>query len=800
MSNSWQVGHQIKDRWTIHKILGGPAASGMGIVYVVYDQEWQVFLAAKTFQDEVLLRSPSIGKRFVQEARMWINLPPHENVAEARFVDRIDGKPLLFLEYVSGGDLAQWIGRQCLTQDLPQVLRFAVQLCGGMIHALSHGIKAHRDIKPQNCLITEANTLKVTDFGLAKAFDDADTVRAEDRSGQRKAGRGLFGRLFGGSGENAVLNASTMERYGSRVALTHTGAAVGTPPYMAPEQFDNAKHADMRSDVYSFGIVLFEMVTGRLPFLGQTWQEFAKLHKSLSPPRLSRSSIHPLEDVIQACLAKDPGHRFSGFVEVQQHLVELYESLTGVPHVHEPFLIIGKGFEPELPRELVGNPHVRAVMAESFEEAMENAALRSIMKGESLFELGSYEEAVACFDNALHCFDNAKVSEFDPRRARAWNSKGAALGALDRQDEAIAAYDRALTIDPNGQLTWRNKGLTLELIGRTKEALECLDRALRIDPGYADAWYDMGVLLFNTTKQFVEALRCFEEARRLGHRAAAEAGGRCQQALGTLGKGASPSIDQAAAKGVARGIELLESERLEEALASFERAIEINPDDQTAWSIKGKLLNLAQRPLEAIASLDRALALNPRLDPVWCEKANVLRQMARHHEAIGCYDHALEINPRSDQAWYLKGYCLDDLGKKEEAIACFDRALAINAKFQKAWSDRGTVLIDLSRYEDALTSCERALEINGSYGHGWCVKGNALLGLHRFKEAIKCYERALQLEPEDAMPLLNKGSALANLGQYQEALVCLEQAKRLGVSTKGVAELMTWCRRMQKQG
>src|SRR5579862_9377397 len=87
-------------------------------------------------------------------------------------VEKIQGKPFLFLEYVSGGDLAAWIGTPRLTEDISQVLRFAVQFCDGMIHALSKGIRAHRDIKPRNCLITVDGTLKVTDFGLAKLLED----------------------------------------------------------------------------------------------------------------------------------------------------------------------------------------------------------------------------------------------------------------------------------------------------------------------------------------------------------------------------------------------------------------------------------------------------------------------------------------------------------------------------------------------------------------------------------------------------------------------------------------------------
>src|SRR6185295_12635979 len=188
----------------------------MGIVYVVYDHEWREALAAKTFQDEIFARSPAIAHRFTQEALIWINLDVHQNIAHARFVHTIEGKPYLFLEYVSGGDLGDWIGTPRLTEDLPQVLRFAIHFCDGMTHALAKGIQAHRDIKPQNCLITQDGTLKVTDFGLAKVFNDV-----------------------------SLSDIESLDIESLSLGLTRTGMAAGTPTHMAPEQFGDAKRVDV---------------------------------------------------------------------------------------------------------------------------------------------------------------------------------------------------------------------------------------------------------------------------------------------------------------------------------------------------------------------------------------------------------------------------------------------------------------------------------------------------------------------------------------------------------------------------
>ncbi|MGH9762529.1 MAG: protein kinase, partial [Blastocatellia bacterium] len=136
MAEKWKIGDKIQNRWEIYNILGGPGKSGMGIVYVVYDHELREPFAAKTYQER-FDRNPGVAHLFTKETLAWINLDAHQNITQARFVEIIQGKPYLFLEYVSGGDLSQWIGTPRLTEDLPQTLRFAIQFCDGMTHALS---------------------------------------------------------------------------------------------------------------------------------------------------------------------------------------------------------------------------------------------------------------------------------------------------------------------------------------------------------------------------------------------------------------------------------------------------------------------------------------------------------------------------------------------------------------------------------------------------------------------------------------------------------------------------------------
>lgn len=353
MAIEWQIGERIKNRWEVYKILKG----GMGVVYLVYDHEHHNVYAAKTFREEFFASSPAIIERFVQEAHAWINLDFHQNVTKARFVNTIAGKPYLFLEYISGGDLSHWIGTRRLTSDLAQVLRFAVQFCDGMVHALSKGIEAHRDIKPQNCLITEDTLLKITDFGLAK-----------------------------------VQTISSLR-----------GTCAGTPEYMAPEQWDDFEKADERSDIYSFGAMLYEMLSSTPPFGRRprvAISELQQRHVIKKPPELSS---HPksLQKLLNTCLAKDQTNRFANFTDLREELRQIYKELTGQ---HVPIPDSG-------PTLTVSD---------------------LITKGSSLGALGKHYEELACYQQAI---------ELDRNEWRAWTNKGTSLAELGELDQALRCQE-----------------------------------------------------------------------------------------------------------------------------------------------------------------------------------------------------------------------------------------------------------------------------------------------------------------------------------------------------------------------
>jgi tetratricopeptide (TPR) repeat protein len=225
-----------------------------------------------------------------------------------------------------------------------------------------------------------------------------------------------------------------------------------------------------------------------------------------------------------------------------------------------------------------------------------------------------------------------------------------------------------------------------------------------------------------------------------------------------------------------RGNELIGLGRYEDAIASYDRAIKINPDLHEAWSNRGVALVNLGRYEKAIASYDRAIKIKPDLHETWYNRGVALGNLGRYEEAIDSFDRTIEINPDDHEAWYNRGNALGNLGRYEEAIDSYDRAIEINPDKVKAWYNRGNALRNLGRYEKAIASYDRAIEINPDKHEAWYNRGVALVNLGRYEEAINSYDRAIEINPHLHEAWSNRGVALGNLGRYEEAIDSYDQA------------------------
>ena len=270
-----QVGQLFASRYEIQSILG---RGGMGIVYKAHDRDLDDVVAIKTLRSDALSADPTLLDRFKQEIRLARRIT-HPNILRTHDLGETNGLRYLSMEFVKGITLKHLVEQDQLI-PVPVALRIAKQICAGLAAAHEVGV-IHRDIKPQNIIIEPTGGLKVMDFGIARLTQD----------------RGM----------------------------TSTGTVVGTPDYMSPEQARGLT-LDFRSDIYSTGVVLYELFTGMLPFEGDTPLAVVLKHvqENPPPPQAKNPKIDPkIAAIILKCMQKDPADRF-------QSVNQLYEALTKV--------------------------------------------------------------------------------------------------------------------------------------------------------------------------------------------------------------------------------------------------------------------------------------------------------------------------------------------------------------------------------------------------------------------------------------------------------------------------------------
>ncbi len=519
---------------------------GFGVVYLVRHRQSGESFALKTFRDE-LLADPASRESFKKEALLWSNLQSHPSIVAARWVQEFHGRLFVMMDYLP----ADSAGRVSLGDHLADgaldanvALKWGIQFCQGMEHAIAQGIRCHRDIKPANILIAQDGTLKIADFGLAAIqhkLTDRERLAAElcqeagiqlivERSKQRE-------RLFVTRGKDGEFGFSMIRAEGKMMC--------GTPGYIAPEVY-RGEDADTRTDIYSFGLVLWQMAAGsrQPPFLAPWCGDMETFLRTTYEQQIGNhlpAVDSPFSAIIDRCLRPKPSDRYSGFSELRRDLEVILERRT---------------------KRRVQTP-----------QAEDQPANYWSNQGGSLCALGKYDEALACFDKAL---------ALEPRYANAWSNKGIALYYLGRNQEALQCFEKALNIDPSNAMAWGNAGNVLSTLGRHEDAIRCCDRALAIEPRDPTTWNNKGNA-HHALGRYEEAIGCYDKAIAADHR----------DARGWYNKGGS----------------LRALGRHSEAIQCYTKSLSINPQSASACYSKAESEYELKQWREAISSYRRFIEL-----------------------------------------------------------------------------------------------------------------------------------------------------------------------------------------------
>ncbi|MBI4345330.1 MAG: tetratricopeptide repeat protein [Elusimicrobia bacterium] len=803
-----------------YEVLGKVGEGGFGVVYQVYSRETRMVYALKTFREEYLTDA---GTRdlFKREAQVWLDLGAHPFVVRAHFVDEMNGRLYIAMEYLPGdstrpNSLDGWLKRGPVA--LEQVLRWSVQFCHGMEHAAKRGVQAHRDIKPANILVARDGTLRISDFGLAAALNLA---KSANRLGIRAEGE---------------VGLSCMSEGGA-----------GTPPYMPPEQFSADSRCDARSDVYAFGVTLYQLLSGRFPLMPRPpgrspeegrrfWNEMRMMASSVPPPPLDT----PLWPVLARCLEKSPDRRFSGFAELRAPLEEALKSLTGETVV-----------PPETGRMGATEWNNRGISLSDleryddavacFDRALDSHPTDTLVlanKALALRGLGRFDQALACADKALalerangatgasgtawnhrglvlldqgrleeagEAFERAAAAR--PDLVDAWVNLGMVHGRLKRQQAALEAYDRALAVEPRSPGAWAGKAHSLEQVGRVDEAISAYVKALELDPRRFSAWLNLGILR-RRKGDAAEALVCYKRAIELDpgnpilffnvavaeedlkdmHVAlkayaeflslnpgpdlaaqVAHAKGRLEAAL--AGRSAAPPAgsvaEQSAEAMFVQAGDMLRAGEYAQALTTLNAALSRHGEPAKYWAARATALAALGKAEEALASLDKALEREQTA--VWhATRAGLLVKLSRFHEAEGAAVAAFTADPKLGAAWGYQAMVMESRGERDSALQFFAKAVQLSPELFEFWRRKADLEEKAGRMQDAAVSLREYLRR---------LPPKDVVALDRAKEDLRRIESGgAKPTPQQIRDWLEKAAILLNQGRWELAREPLARA------------------------
>jgi WD40 repeat protein len=349
---NWKVGDVIADLYEVTGVLGEGA---FGIVHKVHHRGWDMDLAVKSPRAEILGSEMAV-RRFLREAETWVQLGLHPHIASCYYVRNLGGIPRMFIEYADAGTLRDWL-RDGKVKDWHTILDIAIQICYGLSFAHKKGL-VHRDLKPGNCLMTSDGTLKITDFGLVKLL--GDMTRTSDVRDRVPGPEPVRGGTLTGCG------------------------SMGTPEYMAPEQWSNPGEATAAADIWAFGVMLYEMTCGRRPLEIQPDEPmdafYARMIRSnwayRAPGELRNDVYRRQIELIRRCMKPRVEDRIASIDEVASEIDKLY---SRVAEVMPQSRTVVRRPPPEIP---------------SLADTLNNQAV-------SLIDLGREDEALRLLDDAL---------------------------------------------------------------------------------------------------------------------------------------------------------------------------------------------------------------------------------------------------------------------------------------------------------------------------------------------------------------------------------------------------------------
>jgi tetratricopeptide (TPR) repeat protein/TolB-like protein/tRNA A-37 threonylcarbamoyl transferase component Bud32 len=736
-------GSDFGPRYRIEALLG---QGGMGRVYKAYDKDLDRTVAIKVVREGAIGQADAL-KRFKQELVLASKIS-HKNILRIHDMGDVAGLRFISMAYVEGQDL-QHIIRDNPGMPMERILKFAQQIAEALAAAHAEGV-VHRDLKPQNLLVDKNDQIYVCDFGLAKSFEEG------------------------------------------AIGMTRTGAFLGTPRYMSPEQVEG-KPADGRADLYAYGLILYELVVGDVPFTGESTLKvmYQRIQEKPKSPKLIKPDLpNWLVRIIMRCLERNPDDRYQNAYEI---LADLQGSMTGsgvsrsgisrigsgsqsviiqIPEfanrrwvwvVAAIVFVIGlafaispirhmiPGFRPGpgtevgssgiptlaqgkfvavLPFRVLGDDQSLSYVAEGLNEALSS----------KLFQIKTLRLAP---ETAV-----AKFSDKDPitKIAHGLGSNLIVEGILQGDASRMAIIVNLLDASDNGKKIWSQ-----QFTGTSKDVLSIEDQI---------------------SSQLVTALDVKMTNEELASTNARPTDNADAYDLYLRGRQAYRGSDRD--KAIATSIDF------------YQQALAKDPGFALAYT------GLADASLEtynvkkdsfwaqkALGAAQRAEQLKDTLPEVHFSLGSIYQATGKSDQAISELKRGLELAPNSEAGYVRLGSAYLAAGKKDEAIAAFKKAIDVNPYNWALHSALGRAYVSIGDNQKALDEYKNVTQLEPESADGWNNVASTYERLNQIPDAISAYQKSIQLHP-DWLTYANLCYLYTMQKQYPEAIAAGQKGVELG--------------------
>ncbi len=732
-----EPGADFGPRYRIVSVLG---RGGMGAVYKAYDKDLDRIVALKLVRPD-LISQDTVMQRFKQELLLASKIS-NKNILRIHDLGDVNGVKFISMAYVEGEDLHQLLARRGRL-DVDQAVALARQLCSALAAAHGEGV-VHRDLKPHNILIDKAGNAYISDFGLARSLEEG------------------------------------------AAAMTNAGELVGTPLYMSPEQVEG-QPIDARSDIYAFGLVFYEMLTGQVPFAAASG--FKAMYERLksdprSPKELNPELPNHLVRIVLRCLERDPGRRYQSALEIlndldAEHTATSWQNRPVLQGKHRRGLrwIAAGVLLLAIAAALATVPRVRSLFMRTSSVAGTPTAVQAIpplsqgkyvavlpfrmLGDQSLEYIGEgIQEALSAklFQlEGVHVADAQAVEKTQSGQPieKVASQLGANLildGTVQQAGGKIAIVAR-LQDPANHKLLWSQ-----EFPGTPRDLLALEDR------------------MYSGVVQALDLSPSGAEMARSGRR---------------------PTENEAAYDQYLRGRDAMRDQQnpksVQAAIDHFNEALARDPRFALAYAgIADASLRMYNSTKDsfwaqkALSAAQQALHLDNGLPEVHFTMGAVLTATGNTEEAIAELNRALKLAPKSDEVYRRLGAAYMAGGSKDQSIQAFQQAVEINPYYWLNYNALGNAYFQVGDYPNALTAFSKVTELEPDNAWGYENVGAVHFSEGQYAQCIPAFQKALELQP-DADNYSNLGTVYSYLKRYADSMQAFEKAADLNPNDEMIA-------------